>query len=189
MMQYKYLHYGKEKIFIFAKTTIMKQLFNLLVLLTLAQSYAQDSIASIVVPVSDTHRPKKTLQETKDFIVRVINDYGWEKDSDTRRLKASFEGNLLRVVVMNKKYTEPVNSGLVYNFGRVHKFQRISYRGGDIAFLNIWVDFLSNEKSRKFDKRKLVLEIHHHRQAEELMTAFRHLNDLLLEMEEPVEKF
>lgn len=137
----------------------------------------------------DNPEPKRSLQETKDFIVRIINEYGWEKDSDTRRLKASFEGDLLRIVVMNKKYTKPVNSGLAYNFARVYKFKGVSKRPGDIAFIDIWIDFLFREKEMRYEKRKLVIEIHSHLQAEELAEAFRHLNKLLLAKEQPVEQF
>lgn len=168
----------------------MKRIINILLLLFAINSYGQDTIVNTVEEkLPNTYESKRTLHETKEFITRIINDYGWEKDSNTRRLRATFENNMLRVVVMNKKYSEPVNSGFLYDFSRVHKFQKISYRAGNIAYLNIWVDFVADESYRKMDKRKLVLEIHHHRQAEELMAALRHLNKLLLEMEEPVEKF
>lgn len=168
----------------------MKQFLILLIIFATLQANCQDTISNEVIDrPSNNYESIRTLQETKDFITRIINDHGWAKVLSSRRLKASFEGNLLRIVSMNKDYTEPVVDGFAYNFARVYKFQRISYREGDVAFLNIWVDYLSNENKRKFDKRKLVLEIHHHRQAEQLMTAFRHLNKLLLDMEEPVEKF
>lgn len=168
----------------------MKQIVNLLMILVAMHTYGQDTIVNNVAePQQCIYQSNRTLQETKDFITRIINDFGHEKGWDSRKLRATFEGNLLRIVIMNKKYTEPINSGYVYNFARVHKFQRVSKRAGDIAYLNIWVDFLENEKQRKFGKRKLVLEIHHHKQADELQTAFRHLNKLLLDMEEPVEKF
>ena len=90
---------------------------------------------------------------------------------------------------MNKKYTKPVNSGLAYNFGNVYKFKEVSKRAGELAYLDIWVDFLFREKNVRWEKRKLVLEIHNHQAAEELLVALKHLNKLLLEKKPQIEKF
>lgn len=131
----------------------------------------------------------RSLDETKTFIMKIINDHGWEKDSNTRRLKASFEGDRLRIVVMNKKYTKPVNRGLAYDFSNVYKFKNVSKRSDDVAYLDIWIDFLFREKNERFEKRKLVIEIHGHREADELMSALKHLNKILLDKKPPIEKF
>jgi len=152
----------------------MKKLYLFAFLLISSLNYSQDN---------------KSLEDTKSYIVKIINEYGWEKDSNTRRLKASFEGDWLRIVVMNKKYTKPVNSGLAYNFGNVYKFKEVSKRAGELAYLDIWVDFLFREKNVRWEKRKLVLEIHNHQAAEELLVALKHLNKLLLEKKPQIEKF
>ncbi|NUY82596.1 hypothetical protein HUK80_16955 [Flavobacterium sp. MAH-1] len=139
--------------------------------------------------VVDEPQKKRTLAETKDYIVKTINEYGYERDSNTRKLKATFEGELLRLVVMNKKYTEAVNDGWLYDFSTAAKFHRVSKRPNNVGLLNIWVGEVVNEKKMKTDEVKLIIEIHDHAAAEQLRLAFMHLRDLQKAAKPQVEQF
>lgn len=43
-----------------------------------------------------------SLAETKDFIIKTINEHGFEEDTFKSRYRASFEGDYLRLIVMRK---------------------------------------------------------------------------------------
>jgi len=134
---------------------------------------------------------ERTLEETKTYIVKMINDYSWKENSffaTKTRTQATFEENLLRIVEMNNE-NKPINHGMVYNFANVYRFKYPIKKPGDVGILIIWVDFLLNKRTGKWKKEALELEIHNYQVAEQLFVAFTHLNKLLLENKPAVEKF
>ena len=129
---------------------------------------------------TDAGLKEKNLDETKDFLVRMINKHCFEKGSTERRYKASFEENYLRLIVMNKEGTKPVNKGLRWDFSYAIRFQHISKRGNNIAFINVKMSFISNEKKDTHKKTKLVIQVLGHDAAHQIVAALTHLNKLLL---------
>jgi len=160
----------------------MKKILFILLFITYNLSYAQDTVVN-------TQKKIRTLDETKDYIVRMVNAHCFERNSNTRRYNASFENDYLRLTVINKKGTKAINDGLLWDFASVFKFQRVSKRENNIAFINIWMEFISNEKKDTHKKNKLVLQVQGHDEADQILLAFRHLNELLLAKRPPIEKF
>lgn len=130
-----------------------------------------------------------SLAETKEFIIKTINEHGYEEDTFKRRYKASFEGELLRLRVMKKNENEPVNNGILYDFSNVYKFQRVSKRSDKLAFVNIWISIVKNEKKMKFDKHKLIMRIDDPDKAESILNALKYYNSLLLGKSKSGDKF
>ncbi len=152
----------------------MKKIYILIALLIFNLSSAQSN---------------RSLDETKSYITKMINDYGWEEKSYANRLNATFEGDLLRIVTMNTDYTKPLDDGLVYNFANIYRFKGPIKEPGDVALIIVWVDILSNEKTGRWKKDSLEMKIHNYEVAEQLMIAFGHLNKLLIEKKPAIEKF
>lgn len=131
---------------------------------------------------------KRSQSDTKDYIVRTINEFGFQRGSDKRRLKASFEGDVMRIVVMNKK-GKPVNEGELYDIATAFKFQAIDRRENNIGILNIWVNEVDDAKKTDPRKVKLLIEMRDHDAAHELRQAFLHLRQLEKESKVKIEKF
>ncbi|KXO00410.1 hypothetical protein LS48_03055 [Aequorivita aquimaris] len=133
--------------------------------------------------------PKFSLAETKDFIIKTINEHGFEEDTFKRKYRASFEGDFLRLKVMKKDESKPVNDGILFDFSNVYKFQNISKRSDKLAFLNIWVSIVKDEKKMKFDKHKLIMRIDDPNKAESILNALKYYNSLLLGKSKSDDKF
>lgn len=130
-----------------------------------------------------------SLAETKEFIIKTINEHGFEEDTFKRRYRASFEGELLRLRVMKKDESEPVNNGILYDFSNVYKFQNVSKRSDKLSFVNIWVSIVKNEKKMKFDKHKLIMRVDDPVKAESILNALKYYNTLLLGKSKSGDKF
>lgn len=60
------------------------------------------------------------------------------------------------------------------------EFQRVSRISDKLAFLNVWVSIMKNEKKKKFDKHKLIMRIDDPAVAEAILDALKQLNKLIL---------
>ena len=131
-----------------------------------------------------------SLTETKAFLIGNIEKYCYEHNSHLKKgYKAAFEGDYLRLSVMNKKGTKAINS-MLYDFENVYAYKNIDKRNKDQAYLNIFVPFLKYEKKNKWDKIKLVLSVDGHDHAESILNAFKHYTELLKEQsKKPGQKF
>ncbi|WP_418508909.1 hypothetical protein [Corallibacter sp.] len=130
-----------------------------------------------------------SLQETKDFIVEYINKYGYEEDSFKSHYKAVFEGNYLRLIELKKNSNEEKNMGILYDFSNVYKFQRVSRRSDQLAYVNIFVSILKNEKRNTWDKHKLIMRVSSPEKADSILNALKHLNKLLTDSKKGNSKF
>ncbi|MBD3583215.1 hypothetical protein [Flavobacterium selenitireducens] len=131
---------------------------------------------------------KRSESDTRDYIVRMINEFGFQRGSDKRRLKASFEGDVMRIVVMNKK-GKPVDEGELYDISTAFKFQAIDRRENNIGILNIWVNEVDDVRKTDPRKVKLLIEMRDQDAAHELRQAFVHLRQLQKESKVKIEKF
>lgn len=120
------------------------------------------------------------LKELKSSIIENINNYGFIFHSPKQNCRASFEGELLRIKVINKKTNKPDN-GLLYDFSTVYSFDGVSKRKNDKAFVNIWVSTLTNEKTKKWKKAKLIIGVQGQNNAESIMRDLKFYNRLLIE--------
>ncbi|MCF1192495.1 hypothetical protein LRR18_12945 [Mangrovimonas sp. AS39] len=123
---------------------------------------------------------KPSMAETQAFLIETINAHGFEEDNFKRRCDVSFEGDFLRLKIINKKGDKPVNAGLLYDFARVIKFQNVSDRG-DKAFVNIWVMRQTNPDKDIWDKHKMVMRVDNAANAESILRALKHYSELLIE--------
>lgn len=130
---------------------------------------------------------ERSLDETKSYIVKMINEYGWEKNSHTNKVNAEFEENLLKIFIENDVLK--LESESKYNLAAVYRFKGPIKKPGDIAFLVIWADYLSDEIANKWVKKTIQMDIHNYEVGEQLMIAFKHLNKLLIEQKPEIEKF
>ncbi|WP_335965176.1 hypothetical protein [Galbibacter sp. PAP.153] len=146
----------------------MKTCFYLLLFTFINLTYAQD-----------TNVENGSKDETKQIIKKYIDEYSYHSNADKHSIIATFEGDYLRLTEMNTKGTKEKES-LIFDFSHVYKFQKISKRSRNTAFLNIYVSFLKNEKRDKWDKYKLVLLVKGHDKAEIIQNALKHYNELLL---------
>lgn len=125
-----------------------------------------------------------SIEETKKRIISLINKYGFEEDTFKRKYLASFEGDYLRLKVTKKNSKEPANEGLLYDFGNVYKFDGVSKRKKNLAFMNIFASILKNPKKDKWDKHKLIMRVDGGAQADAIMGALKKYNKLLISKEE-----
>jgi len=132
---------------------------------------------------------ERSLEDTQAYIVKMINKDGWVENSTKKRLRAEFKGKLLRIVTMNKDFSEALDNGAVYNFTNVYRFKGPIKEPGDVAHLIIWADYLVDLESKRWKKKAFDFEMHNYDEGEQVMIAFQHLNKLLLESKPAVEKF
>jgi len=118
---------------------------------------------------------KTALQE---FIVKSINEYGFEEDTFDRKYRASFEGDYLRLIVLRKS-GEPCNAGILYDFSNVYEFQKISNRSEKLAYINIFVSIAKNKKQTKWDRHKLIMRVNSPSNAALIVNALKDYNSVL----------
>ena len=123
-------------------------------------------------------KSKYKEEKIKRTIVDNINRYGFERDSDKKAYKASFEGDYLRLIVLNKKGDES-NDRDLYDFSTVYEFSGVDKRKHELAYVNVWVSKSKNEKKNKWEKDKLVMRVKGHKNADRIMRAFKDYNELL----------
>ena len=139
---------------------------------------------------SDSESNSATLEETEAFLKEYIETYcydyhGYKKN----RYKAKFEGDYLRLIVMNKDQSKELSNHL-YNFKNVYSFKRPDRRADELAFVNFYVPFLYNKKKDRWDKRKLVMSVEGHENAQSIVNALKHYNYLLKnKSKKPGQKF
>ena len=121
----------------------------------------------------------KSLDEIKNHIVDRINKYGYEEDSDNQKYLATFEGDYLRLAIM--KNDKVKSKGFLFDFSNVFQFHPVSERGKSIAYINIYVSFLDNPKKMKWAKQKLIMRVHGHSEAYDIMRSLQYLNRILLD--------
>jgi len=131
---------------------------------------------------------KISKEETKEFIVKTINEHGFEEDTFNRRYKATFEGDFLRLIVLRRNGQES-NGGLLYDFSNVYKFQRVSKRSDKLSFINIYVAISENKKNTRWDKHKLIMRVDNYQIAESIVNALKHYNSFFVNNEKSNSKF
>lgn len=126
-----------------------------------------------------TNSTKASKEETKDYIVKTINEHGFEKKSFETRYKASFEGDYLRLIVLKKSGKES-DASMLYDFSNVYKFSKVDIRSNKEAYINIYVSAAVNQKNTKWDKEKLVMLLDDAQIAETLFRAFKHYHSFFV---------
>ncbi|MES2747699.1 MAG: hypothetical protein V4648_04940, partial [Bacteroidota bacterium] len=111
----------------------------------------------------------RSLEEIKNHVVEMINKYGYEEDSDNQKYLATFESDYLRLAIMKKDKVK--SKGFLFDFSNVFQFHPVSERGKDIAYINIYVSFLDNPKTMKWAKQKLIMRVHGHSEAYDIMRS------------------
>lgn len=137
---------------------------------------------SQVFNVTNATTSTVSLEDTKAFIVNAINEHGFEADDFRKKYVATFEGEYLKLLILNKK-GEPTSDEKLFDFSNVYKFGRVDLRTDDLAYINIYVAFLKNEKRNKWDKIKITMRTHGPAHAESILNALKHYNSLLLKKE------
>lgn len=81
-------------------------------------------------------------EEAKNCIVSMINEFGIDRNSNSQKLTAEFDGNNLKINSVNKK-GKIVNDGGIWDLGNVIKFQELSARK-DGYYINFVTQRLKN---------------------------------------------
>lgn len=126
----------------------------------------------------------KSLESIKQIVKKNIDSFAYDEDSKKRRYKVRFEGNYMRLLIMKADGSKPINKGLLYDFSKVYRFDDISFRRKDIAYINIYLDFLDKEnypKRKKWVKIKLIMKVFGHENAKTIMAALKDYNQTLKE--------
>lgn len=130
-----------------------------------------------------------SLDETKDILIEYFGNYTYSANSnDKKHYKATFEGDYIRLSEMSRSGEKMKESNL-FDFSTVYKFGKIDKRKKEVAFLNIWVPVLKNQKKDKWEKYKLVVRVKGHNNAELIIDALKHYKQLILEKNGTGNKF
>ena len=117
-----------------------------------------------------------SLEETQAFLIEYIGKYCYDDNGYLKnKYVAKFKGDYLRLTLMSKNQTKEISSYL-YDFKTVYSFRRPDKRDDDLAFINLHVSFLANEKKDKWDRQKLVMSVKGHDNAESIINALKHYN-------------
>jgi hypothetical protein len=125
---------------------------------------------------------EKTKEEIKANLITLIDAYAMAEKSG-RKFKASFEGDFLRMIVLSSKDGKELNKGLLFDFNTVYKFDPLSLRKNDRAYINIWtnrVRWEDRQGNDRMDKIKLIIRVNSHEKAGELFDAFKQLHAVLI---------
>ncbi|WP_250433793.1 hypothetical protein [Hanstruepera flava] len=131
-----------------------------------------------------------TYEETQAFLVDYIGKYCYDDNGYLKnKYVAKFEGDYLRLIVMNKNQTKEISS-ILYDFKSVYSFRMPDKRDKELAFINIHAPYLANEKKDKWERHKLVMSVKGHENAESIVNALKHYNYLLKQKsKKPGQKF
>ncbi len=125
---------------------------------------------------------EQTIEDTKELIIKLFNEYAYPRGSFQLKhgYNASFEDNYIRLRIFKSDNKSFINNGKLYDFSKSTQFHAVSYRSNDVAFINVFVSYLINEKKNKWIKDKLVIRINGHDNAELLQNALKQYGDLIL---------
>lgn len=147
-------------------------------------SFGQHNDFSTVTVSSNksTFDQEKTEAEIKANLIALIDAYAMAEKSG-RKFKASFEGDFLRMIVLSSKDGKELNKGLLFDFKTVYKFDPLSLRKNDRAYINIWtnrVRWEDRQGNDRMDKIKLIIRVNSHEKARELLDTFKQLHAVLI---------
>lgn len=130
---------------------------------------------------SEVKNNSESLAEVKNTVKEYFDKYTyWENSNERKKYKAVFEGDYVRLIVMNNSGKKG-DKGILYDFSKVYKFGQVDKRKNDVTFLNIWVSILKKEKKDIWEKHKLVIRVKGHDNAMVLYKALKKYSKLLLE--------
>ena len=130
---------------------------------------------------SEVKNNSESLAEVKNTVKEYFDKYTyWENSNERKKYKAVFEGDYVRLIVMNNSGKKG-DKGILYDFSKVYKFGQVDKRKKDVTFLNIWVSILKKEKKDIWEKHKLVIRVKGHDNAMVLYKALKKYSKLLLE--------
>jgi len=121
----------------------------------------------------------ESLEDVKQRVKESIDAHAYDEDSNKRKYKVIYEGDNVRFLIMKRNGSAPINKGLVFDFSTVYKFDKISKRRKDIAYVNVWTSRLRNKKRNNWAKHKLIMRVYGHDHAETIVKALKDYNKLL----------
>lgn len=141
-----------------------------------------------VKPTED--KSEISYEETQAFLIEYISKYCYDDNAYLKnKYVAKFEGDFLRLTIMNKNQTKEISSTL-FDFKSVYSFKRPDKRDKELAYINLHVPVLVNEKKDKWERQKLVMSVKGHENAQSIVNALKHYNYLLKQKsKKPGQKF
>lgn len=120
-----------------------------------------------------------TLEETKDALVKCINESGFVHEKDQRRFQARFQGDFLQITQLSDSGKPKESTTMSYDPAQVTSFMNVSARPNDIAYIDIWIMGTEGENTSKLSKKKMVVMTNPSYRAFEIYHMLKHLNKLL----------
>lgn len=155
---------------------------------------AQGSNAKVVRTDSIVDlKEARSLEDTKAYIEKSINNFGYWEDSD-KRLKAEFEDDLLHLQILQPNGKPEWRSWLI-DLSILHrtypvKMSTTSDIETGLSQVAFWAGIKRKGNTEVRDKEKFIIGMKGKLAGDELLKAIRHLNKLLVaEQESEVEKF
>jgi len=112
------------------------------------------------------------IEDTKNFIVQKIEQFGIDRYSDRKKLQAEFEGSKIKINAVSDK-GKIYDDNEYWDLAQVMRFHKISIRKDDVYYLNIVTHKTGKTKS---EVDKLVIKMKDLTAAEELLEAMQDLN-------------
>lgn len=121
-----------------------------------------------------------SLKAVKKRVKESIDAYAYHEDSTKKSYKVAFEGNHIRLRIENPE-GEIRHKGFLFDISKVSKFDPISFRRKDRAYINVRTMFLDKEKykRKKFVQIKLIMKVLGHENATIVMQALKDYNEIL----------
>jgi len=110
--------------------------------------------------------PEISAEEAKNNLKAIINSYVTYSNKSSDKLTATFEGS-------NLKLSSESGDTALYNIAVVTRFDQISYRKDNQAFVNLWT---VKYNKGNWEKYKLILKTQNFEQATLLLDAFIQAN-------------
>ena len=132
---------------------------------------------------------KLNIDEVKKVIIENINEYGFERTSYKKNYRVFFEGDYLWFQLFDLNWNKiganfttlnkALDEDFMYDLKTVYKFDGVSKRENELAFVNIYASRLIDKKNNKWSKDKLVIRVKGHENADKIMKALKEYNRLL----------
>ncbi len=122
---------------------------------------------------------KKSINQIKKILKKNIDLYCYDR-SGKWKITTDFEGDYLRFYFKSKEVDSKSYKRDIYNFAKECLFHTLSKRKNDIAYINAYIPrLLSGSREKWSNGHKLIIRVHGHDKAEEILDAMKEYHYLM----------